>query len=84
MEKDAATLKPVMAAYLESLTGAIETNGDDLDELRLIHQKLQQDRSVLTNVEAKLMEQINFSQSLKTKNGEIMDALAVAIRLRKE
>lgn len=84
MEKDAATLKPVMASYLETLTGAIETNGDDLDELRLIHQKLQMDRAVLMAIEGKLAEQINFTQSLSTKNGEIMTALAEAIRIRKD
>lgn len=83
MEKDADSLKPLVANYLDLLTDVMKDNADDLDELRRIYARVQKDRVVLSNIESKINEEISYLSSLNGKRAEIFDALAVATRERK-
>lgn len=83
MEKDANILKPIINSYLDNLYKILEIQEDDVNELRRIYAQLQSDRSILSSIEGKLNEQINFRTSLNAKSGEIAEVLSKAIRERK-
>lgn len=83
-EKDAITIKPFMAKYLEHLTAALAENVEDVDELRKIQAVVEADRGCLATVREKINEQIQYLANLNAKKGEIADVISTAIRTRKE
>lgn len=50
MEKDADSLKPMMAEYLETICDVVSTNEHNLGEIRRIKQKVEDDRVELLRV----------------------------------
>ena len=84
IEKDAITIKPLMAKYLEHLTDVLTENVDDVDELRRVYTVVQADRTIMQALETKINEQLQYLTNLNAKKGEIADAISTAIRTRKE
>jgi hypothetical protein len=84
MEKDADTLQPIMARYLEQLTEVLALNNDNLDEMTKIVSILISDYTILSNTCTRVNEQKTYLTNMMAKKTDIANALAVAIRERKQ
>lgn len=83
MEKDADTLKPVMARYLEQLMSVLETYHDDIEELKKVSVQLSKDYAIIQETYTRVNEETAQLTSLKASKDMAANALTVGIRERK-